>query len=333
LKNSTRGLIDFETPVCYKHSDVSERGTPTAENLVCPFCRTPGPFPRYRFDNGSILACNHCDLMWLHPRPDEDQLYDIYGTMGYYSNKDFYQKDSSKIYGYVDYLAERINKQYRYRKIVTDVKKRLIRNQGGQPLGMSWLDVGCGLGFLLDVAFDEGFRVSGVEFSLPAIEYIHSKYTFPVQYGLLGEVYFSGTFSVISMFDVVEHVTDPVGDLKKLRGVIAPGGYLLIQTMDSRSFMSRLLGKKLEDFRRTREHLYFFSRKSLTAVLEHCGWEVCEIKLIGQTFQLGALIDRMAVYSRPLSRFFRFMVFPKWLLEANLYVNPGTKMMVIARPK
>ena len=271
--------------------------------------------------------------MWLHPRPDKDQLYDVYGTMGYYLNEDFYQKDGSKIYGYVDYLAERINKQYRYRKIVTDVKKRLVRDRGGRPSGMSWLDVGCGLGFLLDVAFDEGFKVSGVEFSRAAIEFIQAKYTFPVQYGLLSEVAFSEKFSVVSLFDVVEHVIDPVSDLKKLRDIIAPGGYLLIQTMDSRSFMSRLLGKKLEDFRRTREHLYFFSKKSMAAVLEHCGWEVVETKLIGQTFQLGALIDRVAVYSRLLSRFIKFMVFPRWLLEANLYINPGTKMMVLARPK
>ena len=312
---------------------MGNQNIPSGRNLACPFCRTPDPLPRYRFENCSILACKNCDLMWLHPRPEKDQLYDVYGTMGYYLNTDFYQKDGSKIYGYVDYLAERINKQYRYRKIVTDVKKLLVRDRGGSRSGMSWLDVGCGLGFLLDVAFDEGFRVSGVEFSRAAIEYIHSKYTFPIQYGLLSEVSFSETFDVISLFDVVEHVIDPVSDLKKLRAIIAPGGYLVLQTMDSRSIMSRLLGKKLEDFRRTREHLYFFSKRSVKAVLEHCGWEVCEMKLIGQTFQLGALIDRLAVYSRPLSRLIKFMIFPRWLLEANLYVNPGTKMMVLAKPK
>jgi 2-polyprenyl-3-methyl-5-hydroxy-6-metoxy-1,4-benzoquinol methylase len=273
--------------------------------------------------------------MWLYPRPDRDQLYDVYGTMGYYTNTDFYQKDGSKIYGYVDYLAERINKQYRYRKIVADIKKRLARDRAGHPSesAPAWLDVGCGLGFLLDVAFDEGFQVSGVEFSRAAVEFIHAKYTFPVHYGLMSEVSFSRTFDVISLFDVIEHVMDPVSDLKKLRELVAPGGYLVLQTMDSRSLMSRLLGKKLEDFRRTREHLYFFSKKSMTAVLEHCGWDVCDMRLVGQTFQLGALIDRLAVYSRPLSRLIKSAVVPRWLLEANLYVNPGTKMMVVARPK
>jgi hypothetical protein len=115
--------------------------------------------------------------------------------------------------------------------------------------------------------------------------------------------------------------------------MISDRGYLLIQTMDSESFVSRLLGKKLEDFRRIREHLYFFSRSSLKEILEHCGWEVTEMRSIGQTFQVAALVDRISVYSKKLSRFLRFIIYPKWLLDANIYVNPGTKMLVYARPK
>jgi 2-polyprenyl-3-methyl-5-hydroxy-6-metoxy-1,4-benzoquinol methylase len=271
--------------------------------------------------------------MWLHPRPARDQLYEIYGTMKYFTNSDFFDEGESHIYGYVDYMAERANKQYRYRKIVQDIKSRLIEDRGGRPSPMSWLDVGCGLGFLLDVAFDEGFRVGGVEFNRAAVDYIRAKYTFPVLYGPLDEVPIQGTYDVVSLFDVVEHLTDPVKDLTKLRDVIAPGGYLLLQTMDSRSPASRLLGKRLEDFRRTREHLYFFSRKSLAAVLDRSGWAVQETKFIGQTFQLGALIDRFAVYSKGLSTIARRMVFPRWLLEANFYVNPGTKMLVVAKAR
>jgi len=307
--------------------------TPADADVRCPFCGAPNPFPRYRYGASAILACASCDLMWLHPRPDRDQLYELYGTMKYFTNSDFFNEGESHIYGYVDYMAERANKQYRYRKIVQDVKSRLIRDRGERPSPMSWLDVGCGLGFLLDVAFDEGFRVGGVEFNKAAVEYIRAKYTFPVLHGPLEDVPIQGTYDVISLFDVVEHLSDPVKDLTRLRDVVAPGGYILIQTMDSRSLMSRLLGRKLEDFRRTREHLYFFSRKSMTAVLNRSGWEVLETKFIGQTFQLGALIDRLAVYSKGLSKAAKGMVFPRWLLEANFYVNPGTKMLMVARAR
>jgi 2-polyprenyl-3-methyl-5-hydroxy-6-metoxy-1,4-benzoquinol methylase len=271
--------------------------------------------------------------MWLYPRPARDQIYEIYKDMSYYSNKEFFCEDGSKIYGYVDYLAERLNKQYWYKKIIEKTKNKLQESLGTGENRYSWLDVGCGLGFLMDMAFDYGFRVYGVEFSQSAIQYIKSKYTFPVEYGMLSEIEFKKRYDVISMFDVIEHLLDPISDLKKLRQMISDRGYLLIQTMDSESFVSRLLGKKLEDFRRIREHLYFFSRSSLKEILEHCGWEVTEMRSIGQTFQVAALVDRISVYSKKLSRFLRFIIYPKWLLDANIYVNPGTKMLVYARPK
>jgi len=303
------------------------------EAVLCPFCQEGSPKIRYRFQDCVILRCRNCTLMWLHPRPSRSQLYDIYGSMEYYSNKEFFNKDKSKIYGYVDYLAERINKQYGYRKIVRKVKEHYLRKNLSSAQKAKWLDAGCGLGFLMDVAFDEGFTVAGVEFSLPAIQYIRSKYTFPVKYGLLSEIDFSESYDVISMFDVIEHLIDPISDLQKLRQHIEDDGILIIQTMDCDSLASRLLGKKLEDFRRTREHLFFFNRSSLRKILEHCGWKILEVRLHGQTFQLSALIERTAVYSPILSRLLKAMIYPKWLLEANIFVNPGTKMLVFAGVK
>lgn len=301
--------------------------------LVCPFCRTKNPRVRYQYDNCAIVKCQKCGLMWLHPRPEQNQIYEIYNDMTYYSNEEFFSDDRSKIYGYVDYLAERLNKQYWYKRIIEKTKKKLQKSKDMDGLNPSWLDVGCGLGFLMDMAFDLGFRVSGVEFSQSAIRYINSKYTFPVYYGMLSEIEFTEKYDVISMFDVIEHLLDPISDLKKMRTMITDDGFLLIQTMDSESLVSRLLGKKLEDFRRIREHLYFFSRDSLKSILDDCGWEVTEMRSIGQTFQVAALVDRISIYSKTLSKFLRFIIYPKWLLEANIYVNPGTKMMVYARPK
>lgn len=301
--------------------------------LECPFCKTLHPKIRYKYENCAIVKCQKCGLMWLFPRPEENQLYEVYGDIKYYFNQDFFSKGDSKIYGYVDYLAERINKQYWYKKIIQKTKAIIQTESSSEEKKYRWLDVGCGLGFCMDVAYDYGFDVSGIEFNLPAVEYIRAKYTFPVEYGRLNEIQFSRQYDVVSMFDVIEHLTDPIADLCKLREVVSDHGCLLIQTMDSESFVSRLLGKRLEDFRRFREHLFFFSRDSLKQILEHCGWEVYEMRSIGQTFQVSALVDRFAVYSKFLSKFIRGMIHPKWLLEANIYVNPGTKMMIYARPK
>lgn len=305
----------------------------TVEHLLCPFCNTTNPTIRYKFENCAILRCQQCHLMWLYPKPEIGQLHEVYDGQ-YYFNQNFFKGDRSTLYGYADYLTERINKQYGYKKIVSNVKKLLLR--GGMTADRfkcNWFDVGCGMGFLMDVAFDEGFCVSGAEFNPAAVEYIRSKYTFPVRHGVLSEMEFPEKHNVISMFDVIEHLYDPIGDLRKLRQAITDDGYLLIQTMDSDSLVSQLLGKRLEDFRRTREHLFFFSRDSIRLILQHCGWEVFEIHSIGHTFQLSFLIDRFSIYSPLLMRLLRSFVHPRWLLDANIYVNPGTKMLIYAKPQ
>ena len=306
--------------------------TSEIERQECPLCSRPGPVLRYRFEDCAILRCRECGLMWLHPKPELEQLHKVYDE-GYYQNKGFFQKDGNKLYGYVDYLAERINKQYDYQRVVGRVKKMLPEPAPGAGGPGRWLDVGCGLGFLMDVAFDQGFQVRGVEFNRSAIRYIQSKFTYPVDYGLVQELKFDGVFDVISLFDVIEHMSDPAGALRFLRGIMAPGGVCAIQTMDSDSLMSRLIGKHLEDFRRTREHLYFFSRRSLSRMLDETGWEVVDIRFVGHTFQIGDLIKRLSVYAGWIEKLARILVRPRWLFEANVYINPGTKMMVYARPK
>jgi len=303
------------------------------EELACPFCGTRGPVPRYRFGSVSIVRCRSCRLMWLHPMPRLDDLRQVYGD-AYFSNAGLLQQAEAHIYGYVDYIAERINKQYGYVALVGETRAALVR-EGSLPMEGKprWMDVGCGFGYLLDVAFDQGFAVSGLEFNRHAVEYVRSKYTYDVREGTIADLPRGDRYHVISLLDVVEHLHDPFSDLRRLRHWIHDGGRLLILTMDSDSLVSRLLGKRLEDFRRIREHLFFFSRRSLGAVLDACGWEVVSVASVGHTFEVGMLLDRLSSMAPRLARVLRALVRPRWLLKANIYVNPMTKMLVTARPR
>jgi len=307
----------------------------TLKNLTCPFCGERGPSIRYDYDVATIVRCSECSLMWLHPMPNLDDLHEIY-TEEYYANNQFLEGDNNYIYGYSDYIAERINKQWGYKRFTQEVKQKLPEELfSGKGNHASWLDIGCGLGYLLDMAFDAGFAVQGIEFNSAAVQYIRSKYTFDVAIGTIEDLPQEDRFHVISMFDLIEHLTNPFSDLKKLRTVIHDNGYLLIQTMDSESWTSRLIGKRLEDFRRIREHLYFFSRTSLTRILEEAGWEVTEIRSVGHTFQIGFLMDRIAMISSVmdlLMKGLRKIIYPRYLLDAHIHVNPRTKMMIVARP-
>lgn len=133
------------------------------------------------------------------------------------------------------------------------------------------------------------------------------------------------------MFDVIEHLRDPFGALDRIRKALAPRGVLVISTPDAESFVSRLIGKRLEDFRRTREHLFFFGRRTLAQILAEHGFEVIRIRSIGHTFELGFLLDRLALYNRPLFGGLRRIVTSLGLAQTSIYLNPLTKMIAFAR--
>ncbi len=301
------------------------------DDIKCPFCKCDRISEKYGFDKCSIYRCSACFVMFLYPRPSLQELKEVYSDQ-YFCNKDFLSSQEDHLYGYADYISERINKQYGYSLILDQVKDLMAtenRQKKEKPL---WLDIGCGLGYLMDVAFDRGYDVRGIEFSEHAVKYIKSKYVFPVECGTIRNMEFREKFDVVSMMDVIEHLQDPFADLRTIYDLMAPGGILIINTMDCDSKVSRLIGKRLEDFRRLREHLFFFGNRSIRTILEHYGFEIVKCYSLGHTFQLGLLLDRIELsYSRLFAQIVRKLVYPKWLLQANLHINPRTKMIIFAR--
>ena len=172
---------------------------------------------------------------------------------------------------------------------------RVLKAALGDPARPRLLEVGCGFGYFLDVAFEEGFDVTGIEFNEHAVQRLQRKYAFP--------------------------------------GALAPDGIMVVSTMDAESIVSLLLGKRLEDFRRTREHLFFFGRKTLASVLDEHGFEVCGLRSIGHTFELAFLLDRLSLYQRGLFRSLRAVAARLGIGSLPLRINPGTKMIAYARKR
>lgn len=295
----------------------------------CDFCKNTAALTKYDLGAHRIVKCQGCGLMRLSPMPTLDDTKQVYADISYFQNPGFYEVAKGNLYGYVDYIAERMNKLRGYRPIAEFLYKR----HGSQVAGLPRiLDVGCGLGYFLDVAQDVGFGVTGIEFNPGAIRQMKEKYAFPVYEGSLHSIPASaGQFDVITMFDVIEHLHDPFGDMKKMFELLQPGGGVAITTMDSESFSSRLLGMRLEDFRRIREHLYFFSRESLTKVLESAGFRVYAIKSYGHTFELGFLLERMQIINRPIFGAARWLVEQLGMARWRVSINPHTKMIVYAQ--
>src|SRR5436305_7978564 len=163
----------------------------------CPLCAATDVRVCYDLKTLRILRCRSCTMMWLDPPPQPEALDDVYNE-NYFSNKQFFGGENESIYGYFDYLAERHHKQQAYQSLIQEVRQRLPEFHVSRS---RLLDVGCGLGYLMDVAHDAGFDVHGIDVNPAAIAAIHRKFQFPAERRDLA-TFDAEPFDVVMMMDV-----------------------------------------------------------------------------------------------------------------------------------
>jgi SAM-dependent methyltransferase len=131
------------------------------------------------------------------------------------------------------------------------------------------LDVGCGNGATIR-AFGQvapGWTKAGTEFDTRYRAEVESiPLTEPLHVGPVETVL--GSFDVITMIHVLEHIVDPVGVLDTLRGKLSPGGLLLIEVPHHPANPFELL---------IADHRTHFTADSLTRALAAAGLEVVAV--------------------------------------------------------
>lgn len=135
--------------------------------------------------------------------------------------------------------------------------------------GARVLDYGAGSGALVERLRDNGVEASGIEFSSDARRFCREKRGFSLMSNL-DEVP-DGHFDVVSMIEVVEHLTDLQATLVQLHRIIAPGGCLLVTTPNRKGLRAR---KEKGHWREAKKkfHLFLFDWPSLKFHLEAAGF-------------------------------------------------------------
>lgn len=146
------------------------------------------------------------------------------------------------------------------------------------------VDVGCGRGDLGADLIARGWVVTGVEPSQAASRVAESR-GLDVRTGALSDVALEAdTYRVASFQHSLEHVNDPVADLRKIGEALEPGGICLISVPNWAGWQARRFGSRWYhlDLPRHRVH---FTRTSLATALEHAGFE--PVWLFSSTSALG----------------------------------------------
>ncbi|MCL4267170.1 MAG: methyltransferase domain-containing protein [Anaerolineae bacterium] len=133
------------------------------------------------------------------------------------------------------------------------------------------LDIGCGTGVFLTIAQSSGWNVSGIEISTQASALAAKA----VGANRISQDIFAleetGSFDVITMWAIIEHLGDPLSYLEKAHSLLKPGGTLALATMSTDAWNRKLFGTKWRYFTPP-EHLIFFNRENLLCALEKTGF-------------------------------------------------------------
>lgn len=235
----------------------------TTENTTKIFCPLGCQSDSIVFtvkNNHTIHRCQNCQLMFVFPLPHSSS--DIYSA-------DYFQ-GASQGFGYTDYDHDKEPMRATFVNYLEYIEKN-------KPSPGRMLDVGAATGFFLSIAKERGWDVAGIELSEFAAEQGRKK-GMDIRTGTLASVDFApNSFDVITLWDVIEHVSNPEEELAVVWSLLKPGGVVAINTPDAQSLLARVLGKHWHALVPP-EHLYYFSAKNLGTLLGNK-----KFKVIGNT--------------------------------------------------
>ncbi len=199
-----------------------------------------------------LISCPDCDLLYASPGPSPGALAAAYREAAF---------DSSE--------ESRFAAQT-YVRLLSRFVDRLPDRSGA-------LDIGAGDGAFLEELLALGFTgVAGVEPSEAPIAAARSSVRPLLRRGVFSAADFKeGTLSLVTSFQTLEHVLDPLGVCRDARRLLKEGGAVFFVCHDRRAFSARLLGLQSPIF--DIEHLQLFSPASARALLERAGFDDIEV--------------------------------------------------------
>ncbi len=206
----------------------------------------------------TVQACHACGLGYVNPRPDT-------AAIGrYYSEHYSWQEEADPGF------ANRLEKFYRFQLLHYECRR--LRRFSGKRNG-TVLDVGCGSGDRLTALATAGFSPSGLE-SGGAVDGAVGSARWPIQkVSLDAAEYPPRSFDLITLYNVLEHLHAPSRAVAKVRHWLKPGGVLVVQVPNRRSWQAGLFGLRWAAVDVPRD-LYYFDPKLLRRLLEEQGFRV-----------------------------------------------------------
>jgi len=246
----------------------------------------------------TYFRCNRCGFIVQHPPPPPDA-FASYAETEYQGGL------------YAEYVRAREMKLEHFRRRLTIVQSHC---QSGRLL-----DIGCSCGYFLEVAAAAGFDVHGLEFSASAIAAAAPAVRSRIRRVRVEDLTTGdGAFDVISAFDIIEHLTEPVEFLRRTRTLLSNNGWLVISTPDARHWLRPLMRSRWPMLQ-PMQHVSLFTGEALTRALTQAGYRHITIgpafKVLSIDYligQLPTLNPRLYTLARAATRVLPHAVRHRW---------------------
>jgi SAM-dependent methyltransferase len=208
-----------------------------------------------------LVACPVCDLLYASPAPKKDSLSTAYQEAAFDSAEEAHF--ASRTYG----------------RFLKTIARALPDRQG-------LLDIGTGDGAFLAEAQAAGFAcVQGVEPSAAPIAAARPEIRRLIRPDIFRpEQFTAGRLSLITCFQTIEHLDNPLEMCRQAGQLLKPGGALFLVGHNRRAVSAKLLGKKSPIF--DIEHLQLFSPRSARNLLARAGFERIRVQPVLNRYPL-----------------------------------------------
>jgi 2-polyprenyl-3-methyl-5-hydroxy-6-metoxy-1,4-benzoquinol methylase len=189
-----------------------------------------------------------------------------------------------------------------YRKLALRDHIQFIMRATGDRSAVELLDVGCGSGTLLGLLKSRGIRPTGVDFSWEAAQVAEKENGVRVVVGSLAEAGFPNeSFDIVTLFHVMEHVTNPRGVLAEVSRILKPDGAVILQVPNIDSWQFKAFGAKWYGLDIPR-HVIDYSRNSILNLLAASGFVTRRIRHFNLRDNAPAFVSSLLPSLDPVSR-------------------------------
>jgi 2-polyprenyl-3-methyl-5-hydroxy-6-metoxy-1,4-benzoquinol methylase len=224
-----------------------------------------------------LSTCSTCGFVTADLALTAAELAALYGT-------DYFHGDE-----YADYVSEQPELRTNFRRRL-DTLRKLQPPAERQRL----YEVGAAYGFFLDEAASFYESVAGIDISEDAAVYAKRELGVDVVAGDYLSTDLPALVDVVCMWDTIEHLAQPREFVHKAARDVRPGGLVALTTGDISSLNARVRGAKWRMIHPP-THLQYFSRRTLTRLLDDAGFDIVHVETAGNARSLRGILYAVIV--------------------------------------